>query len=145
MLRALLVVALGAASVTASGCGDGYLYRNDHRVTIESPGSFASVAQRFTVRWTARDFQAPRDGRYAVLFDLAPPGPGDTLGDIPPVERPFVKVVDDTQVQAPFFVPDSNATGPLQDHHEVTVILLDPQGRRISETAGFVEFDVNTT
>ena len=138
-------VALALLAVcAASGCADGYLFRNDHRITIDTPQSFAMVSQPFTVRWSARDFQAPRDGHYAVLFDLSPPPPGATLGDIPPLQQRFVKVVDTAEVQAPAFTHDSQTSGPLQDHHEVTVILLDPGGRRISETAGYVEFDVNT-
>jgi hypothetical protein len=140
--RAFLVVGLGAVSAALSGCAEGYLFRNDHRITIETPASFATVHQNFTVRWSARDFVAPRDGRFAVFFDLSPPSPGQTLGNIPALERRFVRVVDATQVQAPTFTHDSDTTGPLQDHHEVTVILLDRDGRRISETAGYVEFDV---
>jgi hypothetical protein len=143
--RARVAVLVGAvASLALSGCADGYLFRNDHRITIEAPGSFAAVRQPFIVRWTARDFTAPRDGSFAVFFDLAPPPPGQTIRDIPPLEKRLVRVVDTTQVVAPAFTHDSTTTGPLQDHHEITVILLDRQGRRISETAGYVEFDVST-
>jgi hypothetical protein len=142
--RGLAVIALGVLSSTLSGCADGYLFRNDHRITVDSPASFASVRQPLTVRWTAPDFLAPRDGRFAVFFDMAPPAPGETLGDIPPLQKRFVRVVDTTHVDAPTFTHDSSTTGPLRDHHEVTVILLDPSGRRISETAGYVEFDVST-
>jgi hypothetical protein len=142
--RAAAVVALGVLGATLCGCGDGYLFRNDHRITIDSPGSFTTVRQPLTVRWSVRDFAAPRDGSFAVFFDLAPPPPGQTLGDIPVLQRRFVRVVDATQVQAPAFIHDSTSTGPLQDHHEVTVVLLDRQGRRISETAAYVEFDVST-
>jgi hypothetical protein len=142
--RCLAVAALAVLSSTLSGCADGYLFHNDHRISIDSPGSFASVRQPLTVRWTSPDFSAPRDGSFAVFFDLAPPPPGQTLGDIPPLQKRFVRVVDTTHVEAPAFTHDSSSTGPLQDHHEVTVILLDRQGRRISETAGYVEFDVST-
>jgi hypothetical protein len=143
--RARAVVVAGAAlGIALSGCADGYLFRNDHRITIDAPGSFAAVHQPFVVHWTARDFAAPQDGSFAVFFDLAPPPPGQTIGTIPPLERRFVRVVDTTQVPAPTFSHDSTTTGPLQDHHEITVILLDRQGRRISETAGYVEFDVST-
>lgn len=144
MPRGLAVAVLGLVTAALAGCGDGYLYRNDHRVTIDSPSSFATVRQPFVVRWRATDFQAPRDGRFAILFDLPPPPPGGTLGDIPPLQRRLVRLADTTEVDAPTFNRDSATTGPLQDHHEVTVILLDRQGRRISETAGFVEFDVAT-
>jgi hypothetical protein len=137
-------MALGALSGMLSGCADGYVFRNDHRIAIDSPHSFASVHQPLTVSWSAPGFSAPRDGKFAVFFDLAPPPPGQTLGDIPPLQKRFVRVVDTTHVEAPAFTHDTSATGPLQDHHEVTVILLDPQGRRISETAGYVEFDVGT-
>ncbi len=144
MRRGLAVAALGILGSTLSGCGDGYLFRNDHRITIDSPASFASVRQPMTVRWTAPDFVAPRDGSFAVFFDLAPPPPGETLGSIPPLQKRFVRVVDTTHVDAPAFTHDSSTSGPLQDHHEVTVILLDHQGRRISETAAYTEFDVST-
>jgi hypothetical protein len=139
-----LVLAGGALSIALSGCADGYLFRNDHRITIDTPGSFAAVRQPFVVRWTAGDFAAPQDGSFAVFFDLAPPPPGQTIGTIPPLEKRLVRVVDTAQVTAPTFSHDSSTIGPLQDHHEVTVILLDRQGRRISETAGYVEFDVST-
>lgn len=144
MRRLRAALACTVLALVVSGCADGYLFRNDQRITMLSPASFATVGQPLTVRWTARDFTAPKDGRFAVLFDLAPPAPGETLDNIPPLERRLVKVVDTGEVQAPMFTHDDNATGPLQDHHEVTVILLDPHGRRISETAGYVEFDVRT-
>jgi hypothetical protein len=143
-VRASFVLISVAASTALCGCADGYLFRNDHRISIDSPGSFATVHQPLTVRWTARDFTAPHDGSFAVFFDLAPPPPGQTLGDIPPLQRRLVRVVDTTSVEAPAFTHDSSTTGPLQDHHQVTVVLLDGQGRRISETAGYVEFDVST-
>jgi hypothetical protein len=142
--RGLAIVTLGVLSSVLSGCADGYLFRNDHRISIDSPGSFASVRQPLTVRWTAADFVAPRDGSFAVFFDRAPPPPGRTIGDIPPLEKRFVRIVDVTHVDAPAFTHDDTTTGPLQDHHEVTVVLLDRSGRRISETAGYVEFDVST-
>jgi hypothetical protein len=142
--RGLAVAAIGVLGSTLSGCADGYLFRNDHRITIDSPASFASVRQPLVVRRTTPDFVAPRDGSFAVFFDLAPPPPGETLRNIPPLQKRFVRVVDTTHVDAPTYTHDSSTTGPLQDHHEVTVILLDPQGRRISETAGYVEFDVST-
>lgn len=144
MRRAAVVVLLGALSITLSGCADGYLFRNDHRISIDTPGSFATVHQPMVVRWTASGFQAPRDGSFAVYFDLAPPPPGQTVGDVPPLQRRLVRVVNATQVEAPAFTHDSSTTGPLQDHHEITVVLLDRDGRRISETAGYVEFDVST-
>ena len=141
-MRRPLALLLVVTSLAATGCANGLLFRNDHRITIDSPDDFASVSQPLTIRWTAKDFSAPADGHFVVFFDLAPQSPGDTIDSFSPLERQLIRVVDRPQVGAPTLRPDENAPLVTRNHHEVTVILVDPAGRRIGETAGFVEFDV---
>ena len=141
-MHRLLSVVLVATCVALTGCADGLLFRNDHRVIVVSPDNFATVSQPLTIRWSARDFSAPADGHFVVFFDVSPQSPGETIDGFTPLQRVSIKTVDANEVTAPTFRPDEGAPAATRNHHEVTVILVDTSGRRIGETAGFVEFDV---
>lgn len=131
-----------AGVVGLSGCQGQLLFRNDHRVTIESPANFATVTLPVTIRWQARDFTPPSSGRFLVFVDRSPQPPGDSINDFPASDRAGIYTVDGNEIRLSVFARDPQAPPAEQDHHEVTVILVGPDGRRIGETAGFVEFDV---
>ena len=143
MRRPLCCVGI-LATLAMTGCGNDLLFRNDHRITILSPANFDTVSQPLTVRWSARGFTTPTDGHFVAFFDLSPPSPGDTIDSYSPTDRQWIRTVDQTEVTAPPLPTDGTAPAAVRDHHEVTVILVDRSGRRIGETAGFVEFDVRT-
>ncbi|MGI8608950.1 MAG: hypothetical protein ACR2MY_06945 [Candidatus Dormibacteria bacterium] len=138
-----LAVAVLVAALGLTGCQEqALLFRNDHRITIISPANFDTVHLPLTLRWRARAFTAPTDGHYVVLVDRSPQAPGKTISEFPPADRLGIYTTDSTEMELKVFGRDPSAPPAEKDHHELTVILVDPQGRRISETAGFVEFDI---
>ena len=143
MRRSLLAASLLIA-LTTTGCGGDLLFRNDRRITITSPDSFATVSQPLTIRWSARDFTAPADGHFMVFLDRSPQAPGETIDSFAPADRYGIVTLDQTEVTTSSFRRDPNAPSATAAHHEATVIVVDPSGRRIGETAGFVEFDVSS-
>jgi hypothetical protein len=136
------LVLAAAVALTLSSCQSQLLLRNDHRITVDSPNYFATVQQPVTVRWSVRDFAPPRDGHFVVFVDRSPQAPSDPLSDFRPGDRTGIYTVDTAELKLPRFLPDPNAHAVDQDHHEVTIILVAQNGRRIGESAGFVEFDV---
>jgi hypothetical protein len=141
--RGRVIVATLAMTLGLSGCEQqALLFRNDHRINVSSPATFATVGLPLTLRWTARDFSAPRDGHFEVFVDRSPQPPGKTISEFPPGDRAGIYATDSTEMELKVFGRDPAAPPAEQDHHELTVILVDPHGRRISETAGFVEFDI---
>jgi hypothetical protein len=143
MLRArlALAVALLAAMPALASCGP-YLFRQSDRLTIVAPQTSTTVAQPLTVSWRAQDFSAPRDGKYAVFVDRDPITPGSSIDDLAPQERAGVYVVTATSLRLNLLTPLQGVDPAEQNHHDVTVVLLDTQGNRIGEYAAFTEFDV---
>jgi hypothetical protein len=138
MIGVLLV-----SMLATTGCSD-LLFRNDHRITITSPGSYATVGVPLTVTWTVRDFNAPNDGSFAVFLDRDPQPPGQTLDQFG--GRPFdIFRVSQPSLRLDTVVPHHAADALERNQHDITVILLDRSGRRIGESQAFVEFNVRGT
>jgi hypothetical protein len=137
------IVRLGAACLVLlalAGCS-GKLFRNDHRIAIDTPHKFATVDQPLTVSWRAKNFTAPADGHFLVLVDRDPMPPGRTVAFFKR-DRLNLYQVDDTSLTIDTFTPHTGGTKLERNHHDVTIVLLDTTGRRIGESAGFVEFDI---
>jgi hypothetical protein len=154
MRRAWLLAAL--VFVTA-GCGtQGLSFVQDKRVDITTPRERSKVALPVTVAWTAKDVH----GSFAVLVDQAPPRPGKTL---PWLFRGMDSCRGETGRQlcaTQAFLAGRNVFRTTDTHfsvdhvnrftgndrrrqfHEVTVVLLDAQGRRVGEGAWSVQFEV---
>ena len=135
------IVAALAVAITLSGCGP-YLFRQSDRVTITSPAVYGTARNPVTLTWTARDFRAPADGRFAVFVDRDPISPGDNIDQYPPQQRTGIYVVDTTSLQLGVLGQLTGVDPAEANHHDVTVVLLDPSGNRIGEYAGFTEFTV---
>jgi hypothetical protein len=106
------------------------------------PADHATVPEPLTVRWTATDFSAPRDGSFAVFVDRDPMPPGASLADFAPHDRDGIHVVDTTSLRLDVLGRQVGVDPAEQDHHDVTVVLLDRQGHRIGEYAAYSEFTV---
>jgi len=139
-----VVASLALAVLFGSGCQSDLLFRNDHRITITSPSDFSNVHTPVTITWVTRDFTAPADGHFEVFLDRDPQPPGETLKSyFGGQSLQFIWTVDTTSFKIPYLpLPDPNAPKQEQEHHTITVILVDRDGRRITETSGFVEFNV---
>lgn len=141
MQRLRASIALLLLAPLLAGCGP-YLFRQSDRLQIVTPQDNTTVRQPLTVRWTAKDFSAPRDGRFAVFVDRDPMNAGANIADYTAQERAGVYVVDGTSVQLKLLTPLAGVDPAEQNHHDVTVVMLDPGGSRIGEYAAFAEFTV---
>ncbi len=139
--RALAIAAALIVAVSLSGCGP-YLFRQSDRLVMVFPADHATVPEPLTLRWTAQDFEAPRDGSYAVFVDRDPMPPGASLADFAPRDRDGIHVVDTPSLHIDVLSRQVGVDPAEQDHHDVTVVLLDRQGHRIGEYAAYSEFTV---
>lgn len=139
MALALVAVFL---SVMVSGCGP-YLFRQSDRLQIATPANHATVSSPVTVTWDVKDFSAPRDGSYALFVDRDPMPPGEGLGYFDSRDRDGIHVLTATSMKLAALNRRAGVDPAEQDHHDVTVVLLDQHGRRIGEYAAYAEFTVN--
>lgn len=160
------VAAVLATSLLLSGCiSQGLAFRLDKRLTITSPKARSAVTLPVTVRWDVKDFQIiepgstsnAADGKvgyFGVFVDGAPEPPGQTLawtarkdrgcrpGDgCPDAQYLAARNIYSTSSTSITFpqLPRSSVDNRKERHH-VTIILLDPRGRRIGESAFQVDF-----
>jgi hypothetical protein len=130
------------AAVTLSGC-QSLLFRQDHRITIVSPDSHSTIASPLTLAWTTHDFTAPRDGSFVVFVDRAPMSVGDTVADVDPKHTGAgIYMTAAAALRIDSVAPNGDAASADKDLHDFTVVLVDPRGHRIGESAGFVEVTV---
>jgi len=159
-----LVSALGAVFVLASCSVSNHSVFNDHRFHFVAPASRAHVRLPVTLRWTMRDFTraAPggsepsrRRGYFAIFVDRPPVGPGQTLRAVADRDTscrrtpgcPDTSYLADRQIYTTAGdrfvlnrVPDFVDNREKQQLHEATVVLLDTAGRRIGESAWYLDF-----
>lgn len=141
MRRVALLTLAALAALQLTGC-EQYLFRQSDRVQITTPQIYTTVREPLIIRWQAQDFAAPQDGSFAVFIDRDPMPPGDTLSDFPLNERDGIHVLDQTSLHIDVLPAQVGVDPAEQNHHDVTVVLLDRQGHRIGEYAGFTEFTV---
>jgi hypothetical protein len=148
-----MLAAAAALLAIAPGCGvHGLNFVKDERVRIVAPRANDEVRVPFTVRWTVKDF----DGTYGVFVDRAPPRPGRTLASLAegdsvcratrgcPDEAYLAGHRAYTTAETSFRVAQlpELSRDRAREAHEITVVLLDEQGRRIGESAFRVEFHI---
>ena len=153
-VMALLAVALPAVALPA-GCGfEGLDFVVDDRVDITSLDDRDETDLPIELTWT---FDGPFEGdeaAFAVIVDRTPPPPGrdlDSLLDDDPacdgpqgcpdgyLERNRVYVTTDTTILLDN-VAEGTAAQEARGFHEVTIVLVDDQGRRVGELAESVRF-----
>ena len=164
-------VAIAAAlSLLTSGCvAQGLAFRIDDRLTIEAPKARSEVSLPVTVRWSIRDFtvvdpgsgsaSGDKAGYFAVFVDGTPQPPGKTLAWVARKDR-SCRAADgcpDAEYLAARNIYSTSSTEITfeqlprpsdknkKERHHVTIVLLDPTGRRIGESAFHVEFVVKRT
>lgn len=130
------------------GCGvQGLAFKQDDRVQFSSPGDRAEVDAPVTFRWSARDL--PAGTTFAVFVDRSPQPPGKTIRwlfrdddsckDVPGCpDAEFLAIRDIYVTKKPSITIErlrERSDGRRRQLHEVTVVLLDENGRRIGESA----------
>lgn len=155
MKRTLGIIA--GLVLLASGCAaSGLAFRQDNRLSFTAPTDRSEVTLPVTVRWEVEDFDVGQGaGSFAVFVDRAPQPPGKTL--------PWLARNDDS-CRRDAGCPDAAwfadrwvfpttateltierlpaRTDDRREFHEVTVVLLDADGRRVGETGWSIEFQV---
>ena len=160
-LRSLLV--LTAIVVAATSCvPEGLAFVKDDRVEIVAPEGHTKVSLPVTIEWEVKDFEITGEaaeasdtaGYFGVFVDTVPVPPRRKLDWIAREDRVCLNTngcPDDTYFadRGVYETEDTSLTlkrlpdlDAYQGHetHEVTVILLDGTGRRISENAWHVTF-----
>ena len=144
--------ALGAALVLTSCSVSNHNVFNDHRLHFVAPPSRAHVSVPVTLKWTMRDFPS---GSFAIFVDRSPVSPGQTLKAVADRDTscrrtpgcPDASYLADRQIYTTSGdgyvldrVADLADNREKQQLHEVTVVLLDTAGRRIGESAWYLDF-----
>lgn len=130
-------VVVAAAGLT-SGCGSNLQFVQDHRLHITAPRSLATVSEPVTVSWTAGDL-GPTPVRYGVYVDRSPVRAGQLVTDSAPNSyTTSVRSISLSQL------PNVAGYGKTRIH-EVTVVLVDASGRRVGESAWYIDFRLRET
>lgn len=145
----------GALALTAvlSACSlHGLAFRKDDRLQIENLPDRSSVEVPFDLEWSF-DGELKDGESFAVLVDWTPPPPGKSLESL---------LKSDPACQGPTGCPDGylernrihtttdtsmvidnvplSTSNDRRGYHEVTIILVDEEGRRIGETSAWSRF-----
>lgn len=148
-----IIVAL--TSLLSASCGRELDFYRDERVSITHPNENDTITLPLEVSWTAEDVEA----QFAVFIDRSPMRPGQHLRSLVPRDDELcradpgcpdldwlaargVYLTDDTELVIPS-VPDRRSSDHQPDRHEVTIVLLDSDGRRLGESAFIREFLVD--
>ena len=118
-----------------ASCGD-QAFRVDERVSILAPDDRAVVELPVTLRWRAEGLD---DRTFGIFVDRAPVRPGRQV--VESVNRTdAVYTTSDTELVISE-VYDDQAEG--RERHTATIVLVDPAGRRVGESAWDVTFEVD--
>ena len=159
--RAVPLALVAAVIAVLPACGvSGLSFVQDERVDIVAPDDRSEVRLPLTVDWTVHDFAVGRGaGSFGVFVDRTPQPSGKTL-DWPFRGDPSCKGTGAELCRSPAFLAQrsvhrTTGTAFTVDQvtrlsgsqsgrllHEVTVVLLDPAGKRIGEGAWSVQFEV---
>ena len=158
---------VAAAMVVGAGCSaEGLAFRIDDRVEIVAPADDSVVTVPVTVRWTADDIEVATPTRpgttFLVVLDRTPPAPGRTVASMVEDEpdcrgnqmaacltpealaRRGIYTTTATELQLASVPVRTGVPARERDAHQVTVALLDSQGRRDGEAAFHVAFRART-
>ncbi len=169
MSRRLPLGLLLVSCFTLAGCAvEGLAFEQDHRIEFVDPEYREQVTLPFTIRWRVQDFeitgpggQARNDaGYFQVVFDKQPQPPGEDLeyfardditcmrSDTCPNRQYLAQRGIYTTTETTFTVKHLPPAPGVQlergepDIHEVVLVLLDAQGRRIGESSWWNAFEI---
>jgi hypothetical protein len=151
---------LAACCLLLTGCvPQGLAFRVDDRLTITSPKDRAEVTLPLTVSWEIRDFtvvgpggasSGSKSGYFGVFIDRAPQPPGKPLSWVARKDRTCRpadgcpdaeylaarQIYSTTDTHLTFAqLPRPSGDNKHKERHSITVVLLDPAGKRIGESA----------
>lgn len=161
-------VPLVALMVLLSSCTiHGLSLMVDDRLTFVAPEDGQAVGLPLTIDWQIEDFEIGRTpqpadasvdrGYFAVFVDRSPQPPGEPLTwfarddeacrrDVGCPDQAYLEargIHTTTDTSFTIDVLPRPADDRRREMHEVTVILLDPDGERIGESAWRLRFEVD--
>ena len=160
-----VLVAVALATVTGCGFGNtGLAFSKDNRLEIVSPKDRQKLRLPVTLDWTVEDFGITQpglgsgddQGYFAIFVDRGPIPPEKTLryvarddrscrtDDGCPDEEYLAarRIYTSTQTRLVLDTLPKTADEGRREFHEVIVVLLDSDGRRIGESAWHVRFEL---
>jgi hypothetical protein len=150
--------AAAALLVACSACSQGLLFAQDRRVEIVSPVDDAEVTLPVTVRWSVDE--GSDIAAFGVYVDLEPQPPGETFdwfarGDQTCEQTPGCPDRAYFEQRGAYFTKAHELTIPdllplagvdiedgEKDRHDVTIVVLDAEGRRITEAFWSENFEI---
>lgn len=160
---------LALIAVTLSSCSiNGLALAQDHRIEFIEPEYREKVTLPFTISWSVSDFELTgpngesRDdaGSIEILFDQEPQPPGEGLAYFARADlscrkadgcpdrkylaqrQIYVTTKTSFTVRALPPAPGVDLERGQADIHDVVLVLLDGQGRRIGESAWWNAFEI---
>jgi hypothetical protein len=150
----MTLLSVMVAVLPLAGCRtSGLQFRSDSAFDVVTPHENAMVALPFRVTWTPEG----KPARYAVFFDRSPIAPGHTLLSLVPKLDPCraqavcpdatwlsardIFVTSSTSVAVPALF-DLTSGKRSTEAHEVIVVAIDAEGRRIGESAAIRNFRI---
>jgi hypothetical protein len=137
------------------------VFKTDERVDILEPTERSTVSLPLKLKWQVQDFQVARSGgSFLVLIDRSPMAPGDSMDALVRAELACKGAALDacltadslaqrgvyrtarTSLTLPRMASRPGVSDQEKDRHEITITLLDASGRRVSEAAWTVTFEV---
>ncbi|HVU74448.1 MAG TPA: hypothetical protein VHE83_15890 [Mycobacteriales bacterium] len=152
MRRTAVAVALAAIACGLTGCS-GLQFVEDQRLSFTSPADSKLTQLPVTLSWTMKDFATTGSGAgsFAVFIDRAPIKVGHNIRSVlaknvafseQQLEQQNVYVTKDTKVVLTL-VPRIRYDKAVRQRHTATVILLDDDGTRRTESAWIRSFDLD--
>ena len=169
MSRRLLLRLFLVSCLPLAGCAvEGLAFEQDDRLEFVGMEYREKVTLPFTIRWRVHDFeitgpngQSSSDaGYFEVVFDKQPQPPGEDLeyfarddiacvrSDKCPNRKYLAQRGIYTTTDTSFTVKNLPPAPGVEldrgepDIHDVTVVLLDGQGRRIGESSWWIPFEI---
>jgi hypothetical protein len=146
-----VVLTLGGvvfSPVFLSGCGsngslsaDGLAFRQNDSIKIAVPAERELVSEPLTVEWTMDPKPAGVAG-FMLFVDRGPQPPGKSIDHFKEDNRLNIYSSAESPFEIPAIERREGVAKKVRDHHLLTVIALDADGRRIGETAAIVDFVV---
>jgi hypothetical protein len=142
------IAALVVVVFLASACS-GLEFVQDRRLSFTAPASNHLTKLPVTLRWTMKN--AGASGEYVVFIDKTPLKVGQTLRSLMPSGvAPTAALLANINVYATqtnavtvTLVPDIGSDhGSTRQRHTATIVLVDAQGKRTSESSWSRSFDL---
>jgi hypothetical protein len=132
--------ALGALLVVStSGCLEGRSFHRNSGLRITEPIEGDFVEAPLTIHWVSPNTSVKR---FAVFVDRPPLAPGKSVDKLEVQEREGVFLTSETEFLLEFVAPRDTSVEARRDLHQITVVALTADGKRIDDSSTSVKLTV---